>query len=198
MRFQNSLLSTADQATLAAAIAGIPAVLNPLSAALTQAQTTGATALSLAAQVQTLQAEQAAMTAPGGGYGPQDPAVQAVTSQLALLATPILNAEQAAATVNQNLYAACQACNGLLHTLLPVALRQATAEVMAALAPFYANGAPDVTVASNTGLHVQLHYTFGAAAGPTPNRLAQTVAIATGLQTLLQAIQAGTAIVPLG
>ena len=182
--FNDSLLSAPDQATLAAAIAAIPAVLTPLSAAITQAETAGAQALSLRAQIEALRTARASLP-------PQGPQVDANVQQAGQLALTLSGVEQNLAPVVVTLSNAVQACGPVLQQLAPVAQRGAVAQITPEFAPSFNNPAELQNAVVTSGFVRALGGVFRLPA-PGLSSVTDNLAAATTLQTLLANIEAGS------
>ncbi len=191
MHFDNTLLSAGDKAALTAAQAAVPAVLTPLSNAITSAQATGAAALSLSAALVTLETQRQTLLS-GGSVSPQGPEIAAIVAQKTTAATNLLTAEQALGPTRDKLLGLCQACGPVLGALLPIAQRQAATQITTAFAPFFrANSNALQTAPTGTDFLPALTVSFRVPAVGFSS-VAEAVAAATAIQTLLQNIGAGT------
>ena len=191
---QTAVLSTQDLASLTNAIAAIPGVLTPLSTAISMAQTTGARAINLTAQMAALESSRASFIA--GGGSPEGPDVKSFTAQKIALVNPLMVAEQQAIDVKHALFVACQACNPVLiqlHALAQTQLSALTEANLLAVSPtLYRANTPELHAAArNTPASLAMSGVFKRATLTEPTTLVETLTIATGLQTLLTAIEGG-------
>ncbi len=180
MHFDNTLLTTAQQTALTAALAGIPALLTPLAAQITAAQP-------FAAQVANYQAQMATMKDGVSGGG-------ALPSSFSTLAQSVNLAEQTAFGISAALYAACQNCEPLVvQQLLPLAQAQAVVTIQNANTGLVPSGGSEFNAAPLGSTFVTgLGAFFRSCFGPHENSIVVVLAKATKLQTLLQAMENGT------
>ena len=184
-QFNTSLLSAQDQATLAAALAAIPAVLTPLSAAITQAQTVGAQAINLRAQIEALRTARESLP-------PQSPQTDANIQQGGQLANSLSSVEQGPilAGAMAQLSTCVQACGPILQQIAPVAQRGAVAQITPDFAAAFNNPAELQNAVVTSGFVRALSGVFRLPM-PSQSSVTDNLAAATALQATLTNIEAG-------